>query len=140
MKTTEQWFSEYGVSHQNETNQQIHFICVPAILFSILGFLWNFEILQIRATYVVMLVSMFFYFRLGFKPAMVMVVQFLIALAIFLILPPLFPLLETSILVFIVAWIGQFVGHKIEGKKPSFLQDLQFLLIGPLWVFLGHKS
>jgi uncharacterized membrane protein YGL010W len=39
-----------------------------------------------------------------------------------------------SICVFIVAWIGQFYGHKIEGKKPSFLKDLQFLMIGPAWV------
>ena len=35
--------------------------------------------------------------------------------------------------VFVLAWIGQFVGHKIEGKKPSFFEDLQFLLIGPGW-------
>jgi uncharacterized membrane protein YGL010W len=43
--------------------------------------------------------------------------------------------------VFIISWIAQFWGHKIEGKKPSFLQDLAFLLIGPLWVtrFLYKK-
>ncbi len=35
---------------------------------------------------------------------------------------------------FVVAWIGQFIGHKIEGKKPSFFEDLQFLLIGPAWL------
>ncbi|EKQ93649.1 PF06127 domain protein [Leptospira sp. serovar Kenya str. Sh9] len=43
-------------------------------------------------------------------------------------------ILELSITVFILAWIGQFIGHKIEGKKPSFLKDLQFLLIGPIWL------
>ena len=37
-------------------------------------------------------------------------------------------------IVFVVAWIGQFIGHKIEGKKPSFFKDLLFLLIGPLWL------
>ena len=36
--------------------------------------------------------------------------------------------------VFTLSWIGQFYGHKIEGKKPSFLKDLQFLLIGPIWL------
>ena len=45
-----------------------------------------------------------------------------------------FPLLFVSLLVFIVAWIGQFYGHKVEGKKPSFIKDLQFLLVGPAWV------
>ena len=45
-----------------------------------------------------------------------------------------YPLWETSLIIFIVSWIGQFIGHKIEGKKPSFFQDIQFLLIGPLWL------
>jgi uncharacterized membrane protein YGL010W len=40
----------------------------------------------------------------------------------------------TSVTIFAVAWIGQFIGHAIEGKRPSFLEDLQFLLIGPLWL------
>jgi len=39
-----------------------------------------------------------------------------------------------SLGIFVIAWIGQFIGHKIEGKKPSFLEDLQFLLIGPAWL------
>ena len=43
-------------------------------------------------------------------------------------------LLILAIAVFVVAWIAQFVGHKIEGRKPSFLTDLTYLLIGPAWV------
>jgi uncharacterized membrane protein YGL010W len=42
--------------------------------------------------------------------------------------------LPISLVVFVLAWIGQFVGHRIEGKKPSFFEDLRFLLIGPLFV------
>jgi uncharacterized membrane protein YGL010W len=51
-------------------------------------------------------------------------------------------LLSASICIFIVGWIGQFWGHKIEGKKPSFAKDFQFLLIGPLWVIqkIGKKE
>ena len=45
-----------------------------------------------------------------------------------------YPLWQTAIVIFVVAWIGQFVGHKIEGKKPSFFKDLQFLLVGPMWL------
>jgi uncharacterized membrane protein YGL010W len=44
------------------------------------------------------------------------------------------PLWLTSVVIFVVAWIGQFVGHAVEGKRPSFFKDLQFLLIGPLWL------
>jgi uncharacterized membrane protein YGL010W len=49
-------------------------------------------------------------------------------------LMPLAAVLPLSIALFVLAWIGQFIGHKIEGKKPSFLDDLRFLLIGPLFV------
>lgn len=44
------------------------------------------------------------------------------------------PLLWPAVAAFVLLWIAQFVGHKIEGKRPSFLADLQFLLIGPAWV------
>ena len=44
------------------------------------------------------------------------------------------PLVQVCLAVFVLAWAGQFVGHKIEGKKPSFLKDLQFLLVGPMWL------
>jgi uncharacterized membrane protein YGL010W len=48
--------------------------------------------------------------------------------------------LASNIVIFVLAWIGQFVGHKIEGQKPSFLEDVQFLLIGPLWVVKGLRA
>ena len=49
--------------------------------------------------------------------------------------------LKTSLIIFVIAWIGQFIGHKIEGKKPSFFEDIQFLLIGPAWLlsFIYNK-
>jgi uncharacterized membrane protein YGL010W len=39
-----------------------------------------------------------------------------------------------AVIVFVVAWVGQFIGHKIEGRRPSFLTDVQYLLIGPAWL------
>ncbi len=42
--------------------------------------------------------------------------------------------LATAAVVFVLAWIGQFVGHRIEGRKPSFLEDVKFLLVGPAWL------
>ena len=44
------------------------------------------------------------------------------------------PLWQSCLAIFVVAWIGQFVGHAVEGRRPSFFKDLQFLLIGPLWL------
>ncbi len=40
MKSVHQWLNEYGESHRNETNKMIHWICVPAIFFSITGLLY----------------------------------------------------------------------------------------------------
>jgi uncharacterized membrane protein YGL010W len=44
------------------------------------------------------------------------------------------PLWLTALVIFVIAWIGQFAGHALEGKRPSFFKDVQFLLIGPLWL------
>ena len=130
MKTIEQWFSEYGESHQNKTNKLIHWICVPAILFSIVGIIWAFSPI---AAWVIMAVTMLFYFKLSFKLSLAMIVVFAASAALSQALGAY--VLQASITIFVVAWIFQFVGHKIEGKKPTFVDDLSFLLIGPAWVF-----
>lgn len=146
MKTIDQWFSDYAVSHQNKTNKAIHYICVPAIFFSIVGllmsippvflqdiFVGDFFILENWAT-VALLFVLIFYFRLSVAMGLkILIFAALCIVGNFLILK-IAPLWMVSLLIFAVAWIGQFYGHKIEGKKPSFLKDLQFLLIGPAWV------
>jgi uncharacterized membrane protein YGL010W len=76
-----------------------------------------------------------FYFSLSRAVAVFMICLSLLMVAINIQIQSTGYLLEASILIFMVNWIGQFIGHKIEGKKPSFFEDLIFLLIGPLWVF-----
>ena len=63
-----------------------------------------------------------------------MIIFSLIALYGTQLLSQVTELWKVSLIIFIIAWIGQFIGHKIEGKKPSFFQDIQFLLIGPAWL------
>jgi uncharacterized membrane protein YGL010W len=136
MKTLDQWLTQYSVSHQNKTNQQIHKLCVPLIFFSVLGMLWDWQYLDVRAAYVVAALGMAFYIRLGTKVALLMLAQIALFFAILTFWsqqqPSVF-LPSLGLLVF--GWAGQFLGHKVEGKKPSFFEDLQFLLIGPIWVF-----
>ena len=146
MKTAQEWFKEYAVSHQNSTNQIIHYVCVPLIFFSVIGLLMNIPSSIIENTLELynpllenwaVFTSVFiliFYLRLGFWYFVQML--FFISLAIIgnFWLGSIFNLLYASLIIFITAWIGQFYGHHIEGKKPSFAKDLQFLLIGPLWV------
>jgi uncharacterized membrane protein YGL010W len=146
MKTAKQWFDEYGESHQNETNQFVHYICVPIIFFSVIGLLMSIPAVFLERTFglynplvenwaafVAVLIS-FFYMRLGFWYFLEMLLVMLLCIVGNFWLGNNINLLYASIIIFVVGWIGQFWGHKIEGKKPSFAKDLQFLLIGPLWI------
>lgn len=146
MKTLDQWFEEYAVSHQNPKNKAIHYVCVPAIFFSIVGLLMsipstflnnllhlNQPIIENWAV-VVLIFVLFFYLRLSVVMAIKIAIFSFLCLILNFYIGQFVPLWAFSIGVFVVAWIGQFYGHNIEGKKPSFLKDIQFLMIGPAWV------
>lgn len=146
MKTAQQWYDEYAVSHQNETNQKIHYICVPAIFFSIVGMIMSIPSGFIQNTLgignpmignwasIVMVFLLIFYIRLSFTLFLRMLGFGVLTIVGNYYLGQYLPLFITSVAIFVAAWIGQFYGHHIEGKKPSFIKDLQFLLIGPAWV------
>jgi uncharacterized membrane protein YGL010W len=121
---------KYSESHLNHTNEIIHFVCVPVIVFSLLGILWSIHPLVAMGA---VAASMAYYIKLSKNFAIGMGVMALLMLGLLALLPQVV-ILPLSIAIFVLAWIGQFIGHKIEGKKPSFLDDLRFLLIGPLFV------
>lgn len=147
MKKQSEWLAEYAVSHQNPVNRLIHKICVPAILLSIVGLLsllrWPAisDSPLLSAATLVSVPTLFFYFLLGWPAFLVMLLVEAGSLLFFAWLEPnLASPLAWYASVFVLAWIGQAVGHAVEGRKPSFFKDLQFLLIGPLWVFgFGRK-
>ena len=140
MKPIEQWIEEYGKSHQNPTNKAIHWLCVPLIMLSLLALISiipfpikNYSLLN--WTMIFLLFAVIFYLRLSISVAIGMLLIAIGMIAsinwIKLIDGEVWRL---SLAIFIIAWIGQFIGHKIEGKKPSFFEDIQFLLIGPAWL------
>ncbi|QDS88603.1 hypothetical protein EC9_27940 [Rosistilla ulvae] len=140
-KSSGQWFAQYEVCHRNPINERIHWVCVPLIAASFLGLLWDLPFPQlpwswINWSVVVMLASLVFYVRLSFRLAVGMAICFVLLWAAMVAYHANFdtPIWLPSLVVFVVAWIGQFIGHRIEGKKPAFFEDLQFLLIGPAWV------
>ncbi|EPG76135.1 PF06127 family protein [Leptospira fainei serovar Hurstbridge str. BUT 6] len=144
MKSVESWFGEYGESHQNKTNKAIHWICVPAIYFSVLGMIWAipnptfFTNISPHLNFATLTIAfvILFYLRLSLTLALGMLVVSLPMYAIILELEATapIPVWQISLGIFAIAWVFQFIGHKIEGKKPSFLKDMQFLLIGPIWL------
>lgn len=143
MKNLQQWLDEYGADHLNKTNQKVHLVCVPLIFLSVVAFLYliPFEISGIRLGDVVLPLALFWYVFLGYKAFFIMVAQVLAAVSITIGAIVTIDTQGACILfgsVFVVAWVGQFWGHKQEGHRPSFFKDLQYLLIGPLWVWLGQ--
>ena len=147
MKPIQTWYEEYAESHQNAVNQRIHFICVPLIFFSIVGLFMSIpntllvlltgkeDLMISNWAIVAMILPSIFYLRLSLKVFFRMIVFSFLCIVANDLLSDYVNLLWLSIIVFALAWVGQFYGHHLEGKKPSFLKDLQFLLIGPAWVF-----
>lgn len=130
MRTIDTLLAKYSESHLNPTNEVIHFICVPVIVFTLLGLLWSMHwIVAVAVT----LASLAYYVKLSKPFAVGMALMSGLMLLILAALPDQ-AILPLSIAIFVLAWVGQFIGHQIEGKKPSFLEDLRFLLIGPLFV------
>jgi uncharacterized membrane protein YGL010W len=143
------YFDQYSEHHQNPTNKLIHWICVPLIVFSIFGLVWAipFPNLKFLGSYngyfnwasFLIAFAIYYYYKLS---------PVLSYFMLFVLMGFSYGIIELAewqkaggpalwlacLVIFVLAWIGQFIGHKIEGKKPSFLDDLKFLLIGPIWL------
>jgi uncharacterized membrane protein YGL010W len=145
MKTIEQWLDEYAVSHQNPINKKIHFFAVPLIYLTVFGLLWQipmplagFAEQQINWPLLLCVPVLGFYFSLSFAVGVGMTI-FSAAIVLFLRWFESAVMVDVwlaSLVLFVLMWILQFVGHHIEGKKPSFFKDVQFLLIGPAWILV----
>ena len=108
MRKVEDWLAEYGTSHEHPANKALHWVCVPLIVFAVLGLLWSVPV-----------------------PGALAGLPFANWATLAALETPLW---QICLVIFVVAWIGQFIGHALEGRRPSFFKDLQFLLIGPLWL------
>lgn len=150
MKTVDQWLNEYGESHQNPTNKTLHWICVPVIVLSLIGFLWSLPVPNAMREIsplmnwgvLVLLLAVLYYLRMSVSLALGMLVFSIVVTLCIRGLENLpWSLWAICLVLFVVAWIGQFIGHHVEGKRPSFFKDIQFLMIGPLWLlsFLYRK-
>ncbi len=142
-RSAQQWFDEYGSSHQNPTNKLIHWLMVPTIFFTIVGLLWNLplptpltNIQGVNWASIILIPVLIFYASLSWTLMLGMLAFSLVCfmLAWQIDISANWPLWQISLTLFVIAWIFQFIGHKIEGKKPSFFKDVQFLLIGPAWL------
>jgi uncharacterized membrane protein YGL010W len=142
-RTLTQWLEEYGESHENPANKLLHWICVPLIVLALLGLVAALPFpARLAAALpwldwagVLALGAVAYYLTLSWRLAAGALLVFTALLGAVHGLGALsWPVWLSSLVIFVLAWLGQFVGHAIEGKRPSFFKDLQFLLIGPLWL------
>jgi uncharacterized membrane protein YGL010W len=136
------WLDSYSRDHQHPINQVLHWVCVPLIVWSAIAMMWTIPVPETwfrHGSWAVLAIVLAFAWywkhsrRLG---APLLMVLTLFALSCYWAYQQFGPitLLQTGIGVFVIAWIGQFIGHLIEGKRPSFLTDLAYLLVGPAWL------
>jgi len=125
-------------------NKLLHWICVPVIVWCVIGLLWSLPVPgNLRAPLLVanwgslaVLAALIYYaflsvpLALGALPVLLAMLWSIDRLE----RSTQVPLWSVFAALFVLAWIGQFIGHAIEGRRPSFFKDVQFLLIGPLWL------
>jgi len=150
VRRIDELLTEYGESHQHPVNKFLHWICVPLIVWSLLGVLWSLPVpgllqtptLSLNWAIIIVVLAMLYYLRVSPRLALGILLAFSgMLLLVYVVAQTGASVWIVSVVVFIIAWIGQFIGHAIEGRRPSFFKDVQFLLIGPLWLlaFLYKK-
>ncbi len=152
MRKVQTLLDEYGESHQNRANKLIHWICVPVIVWSVVALLWSIPfpieigsgIVPVNWAVIALLFAQIYYFRLSRRLGLGLLLYNLLMLWLTAAVEQAspWPLWQVAVAVFVLAWIGQFIGHVYEGKRPSFFKDVQFLLIGPAWLmsFIYNKA
>ena len=144
MQTVQSLLDEYGASHVNRANKVIHWICVPVIVWTVVALLWSIpfpaalqsKVVPVNWATLALVLAQIYYFRLSWSLGLGLLLYNLLMILIVLWVQGTFPwpLWQIAAIVFVLAWIGKFIGHVFEGKRPSFFKDLQFLLIGPAWL------
>lgn len=142
MRSMQDWLDSYSGDHRHPTNQRLHWICVPLIVWSVIALLWTVPVPPAYArpgfwAVAAIVLAFAWYWKLSRGLGGALLIAFMmLALfteAIYRQLGAV-DLRWLALGVFVLAWVGQFVGHRIEGRRPSFLTDLSYLLIGPAWL------
>lgn len=129
MRPVDRLFDRYGGYHRHPGNKALHWVCVPLIVWSVVGLLWSAAPV---AAYLAIAAALAFYLWLSWPIALGMAAILALMLGLVKALGGHALLLAAA--VFCVAWVGQFVGHAIEGSRPSFLEDVRSFLVGPAWL------
>lgn len=129
MRPVDRLFDRYASYHRHAGNKALHWVCVPLIVWSVLGLLWS---ATPAAAYVAIAAALAFYVWLS--PPLALGMAAVLAAMLYAVTWLGERSLVVSALVFVAAWGGQFAGHAIERSRPSFLEDVRSFLVGPAWL------
>jgi len=137
MRAVGDWLDEYGASHRHPVNRRLHYVCIPLIVFSLLAALKALPLggAWLNPASALAGAALLYYAALSWRLAIGMAATLGLIYGSLLALEGAAgeKLLPVALAIFAAAWLAQLVGHHVEGARPSFFRDLQFLLIGPLW-------
>ncbi len=124
-------FKDYASYHSDRRNRACHAFGIPLIVLGIFG-LGHLVRLgpAIDLTAVAAVALLIYYAAIDMRGALIALVVFIILYFVAIRLS-----WQESLAAFIIGWGFQFLGHKLEGSKPKFFENLIYLLIGPLYVF-----
>lgn len=128
--TRDQLFREYGSYHADRRNRICHAFGIPLIVLGTMGLLWLVHAGPLNLAVVLSIAVLVYYTFVDLRGSMLSLAIFAILLFIAIALP-----WQVNLAALIVGWIFQLVGHRFEGTKPKFLENLIYLLIGPLYIF-----
>ena len=133
MTTKDQLYADYAGYHQDVRNRRAHAIGIPLIVLGLLGLLHALPVPRIGfvdPAVVAAVAVLLYYVALDARGALISAVAFAVLYGVALHLS-----WELSVGTFVLGWVFQLVGHRFEGNKPKFLENLVYLLIGPLYFF-----
>jgi uncharacterized membrane protein YGL010W len=141
VKSLEENLTQYAAYHRDRRNIATHFAGIPMIVFAVVLALetaafsvggWTFSVAALVA-----LAACVYYLWLDRMFGVTM------AVVLFLMCAGASELearwgtggaLGAAAAIFVAGWALQFLGHKYEGMKPAFYDDVMQLAIGPLFI------
>jgi uncharacterized membrane protein YGL010W len=136
---------QYASFHQKPANRVINYICIPLIVFSVLGFVWSipFPHLAFLGKYngfinwASFIIAFGIYYYLKLSPMLSYLMLFTFFGFTYIIIQfekdPVLP--QVCVFLFVMANVAQFIGYRIEGRKPTFADEFKFMLVGPMWLW-----
>ena len=128
-------FSDYSAFHRTPGNQACHYVGIPLIVLSLFALLSRVPLFDlggftVTLAEVVLVAATIYYLTLDAALAVMMLMTSVVLAAVGRVLP-----LSAAVVLFVLGWVFQFVGHYVyEKKSPAFFRNFAHLLVGPLWI------